>query len=170
MATTATTVTDLTPVLISLIPVVVGGLLTLAGGIGGGLLLHWLKSRSEKTTRRAEKYEELLSAIFDHKHWLSQMNSHRVFGAEAPPSNSPVATIRAIASLYFPQFKDKVTALDLASDQYELWMFKAGQERLQNGTPSAACMAEVKTVYEPYLRASHELIKALESHAVDLYR
>lgn len=168
MATT-TTVTELTPVLISLIPVTVGGLLTLAGGIGGGLLTHWLKSRAEKATRRSDKYEELLAAIFDHKHWLSQMNSHRVFGAEAPVTNSPIARIRAIAVLYFPQFKDKVTALDLASDQYELWMFKAGQERLQNGIPSPECLADAKSSYEPYLCASHELLKALESYAVGLY-
>lgn len=166
----ATTAPEIAPILISLIPVVVGGCLALAGAIGGGLLSHWLKTRADRANRRAEKYEELLVSIFDHKHWLAQMNSHRAFGGAEPESMSPAAKIRAISSLYFPEFKDKVVALDLAADKYELSMFDAGKERLQNGIPSEGSLATVKAAYLPYLQAFHELTKALESHGKQLSR
>jgi hypothetical protein len=166
----ATTTPEATSILISLIPVVVGGFIALLGAVGGGLLSHWLKTKSEKASRRAEKFEELLVAVFDHKHWLAGMNSHRVFGGEEPDSMSPVAKIRAITSLYFPEFKENVSALDIAADKYELSMFDAGLERLKSGCLSEETLSAVKAAYAPYLQAFHELVKALEAHGKALSR
>ena len=164
------TTPEIVPSLISLIPVAVGGGLALAGAIGGGLLSHWMKTRTEKANRRAEKFEEILVALFDHKHWLSQMNSHRAFGGDKLESMSPAAKIRAISSLYFPEFKDMIIALDLAADQYELSMFEAGKERLQNRVPSEESLAAIKAAYLPYAQAFHALVKALEIYGKQLSR
>jgi len=161
----ATTSLDLPAILLPLIPVVAGGVIALLGVFGGGLLTHWLKARADRKIRSAEKLEDLLLALFSHKHWLGSMNSHRVFGGEAPTTESPIARIRAVTSLYFPDFKTKVQELDIAADQYELWMFKAGQERLEKGVLSQEILAGAGPAYQPYLTSFHALLKALEAHA-----
>ena len=83
---------------------------------------------------------------------------------------SPAAKIRAISSLYFPEFKENVVALDLAADKYELSMFDAGLQRLKNGVPSDESLIAVKAAYSPYIQAFKELTMALESHGKQLSR
>jgi hypothetical protein len=53
-----------------LIPVVVGGLIAIAGGLVGPPFLHHLQVKADKRKRRAEKFEELVVALHEHKHWL----------------------------------------------------------------------------------------------------
>jgi predicted negative regulator of RcsB-dependent stress response len=170
MPTTATTVPEISSILVALIPVAAGGVLALLGVFGGGFLSHWLKTRTEKANRAAEKFEELLIALFEHKRWLSQMSGHRVFGAEKPDAISPVAKIRAIASLYFPHFKGEVTTLDLAADGYESAMYAAAMERLKDGVPSQEKLTLIQNAYGPYSVAFHHLVEELEAHAKQIAR
>lgn len=165
---TTTNTASAVQILISLIPVLAGGFLALAGGIGVGLLSHWLKTRTEKANRRIDKHEELLVALFDQKIWLGQVNSHRVFGGEEPQLQSPAAKILAISSVYFPELKSKFAALDSAADQYELAMYNAATERVTAIVLSQASLESVKRAYEPYTSAFHELVRILQEYGVEL--
>lgn len=111
--------------------VIVGGLLTLGGGGATQLFLHVLKTDSEHKTKRAAKFEELVTALYEYDHWLDTMRNVRVFGDEAKPTMSPYAKVHAIASLYFPEFMDRIAGLNIEADKYELWMMQQGQKRLR---------------------------------------
>ena len=58
---------------VSLWPVIVGGLLTMGGGvIAGGVTFveKFVEKSAEKKKKRAEKFEELVSAVYEFDHWL----------------------------------------------------------------------------------------------------
>ena len=111
--------------------VIVGGLLTLGAGGATQLALHVLKTDVEHKTKRATKFEELVTALYEYDHWLDTMRNVRVFGDEAKPSMSPYAKVHSIASLYFPDFMESIAKLNLEADKYELWMMREGQKRFR---------------------------------------
>jgi hypothetical protein len=55
----------------TLVPVVVGGLIGLAGGWLGPSLLERRKEKAEKKKLRAQKFEELVGAVVEHYHWIT---------------------------------------------------------------------------------------------------
>ena len=59
----------------TLVPVVVGGAIGLMGGWLGPWFLERKKEGAEKKKRRAAKFEELVTALYEHKHWLDMMES-----------------------------------------------------------------------------------------------
>lgn len=147
----------------SLWPVIVGGLIGLAGGIAGPPLSHWLNERSSNRKKRAEKLEELIGYIYAHDHWLSRMRSIRAFGAQDTEDPTPLPKASAIAAIYFPQFATALSELSLATSNYEVWMFEAAQKRLRgniqklsDGHPAA---------YEPYMRKREDVLNTLREFA-----
>jgi hypothetical protein len=148
----------------SLIPVIVGGLLAIAGGAVTTVLLHAMRTKTEKKNKRAEKYEELVAAIYEYDHWLDKRRDVRVFGEEGKLTPSPFAKMHAISTAYFPQFEDEIHELEIAVDQYELWMAKASQKRIA-GEPPQSYAANFMDNYGPYLSKRHELLQALKEFA-----
>src|SRR5262245_22191134 len=135
-----------------LLPVIVGGLIAIVAGLIGPPFLHHLQQKAEKKRRRAEKFEELIATLYEHDHWLTAMASVRLFGGEEIKVVSPMAKVQAISSVYFPEFEEKITQLDAAGDQYELWTMKARQKRLANDPTFADGSAET---YKPYGEKLH---------------
>jgi hypothetical protein len=92
----------------SLWPVVVGGLLGVGGtlvGVIGTTFREAAQQRHEKAKRRADKFEELVAAVYEFDHWLDIMRHRDAFGAgEAPETVSPFAKVQSISAVYFPQF------------------------------------------------------------------
>jgi hypothetical protein len=71
----------------SLLPVVVGGLLTMGGGaVTGGitLIVNAIQSSKDKEKRRAEKFEELVTAVYEFETWLDDRENMLAFGKEVP--------------------------------------------------------------------------------------
>lgn len=121
-----------TSMLNTLVPVIVGGVIGLAGGLVGPPFLHHLQQKAEKKRKRAEKFEELVAAVVEHYHWFAVMRFFFISGQGSQPTLSPITKIEAIASLYFPEFKDLVRQLDSASNNYEIWILDTGQKRIRN--------------------------------------
>jgi hypothetical protein len=114
----------------TLLPVIVGGLIGLTGGLAGPWFLETRKQAAEKKKKRAEKFEELIAAIHEHSHWLDTARSVRVLGSEKELGVNPITKALAIVAIYFPQFYDEMKEVDLAARHFESWMFEAGQKRL----------------------------------------
>jgi len=110
----------------SLVPVLVGGGLTFLGGLISGLIgplvLGWRRDKSEKTNKRREKLEELVTTLYDHHHWLKTLYSVKVDGQAGEISVPPFAKIEAIKHVYFPQFDKLVNDLAIASVAYERFL------------------------------------------------
>jgi hypothetical protein len=103
-----------------LVNVVVGELLTLAGGLGGTVILNRMQASAERSRRRAQKFEELVTATYEHEHWLDRFRDVKLFGEAGDPGVSPMSKVQAISTIYFSQFDDRVQQLDQAASNYEL--------------------------------------------------
>jgi hypothetical protein len=147
--------TSLTPILVG------GGLAMLGGAITAGIafLASWLGRAEEKRNRRAEKFEELVSAVYEFDDWIGKNKNHTVFGETQTLGPSPFAKIEAITAIHFKEFKDQVSELSLESSRYLKWMPDAGMRRLQGKISEINDGA--MDVYKPYLAKREALLKAL---------
>jgi hypothetical protein len=106
----------------TLIPVVVGGVIALAGSWLGPQLVERRREAEAKRQRRAAKFEELLTAVYEYDLWTDNTMRARVWGEEVSSTVSPFAKIEAIAAVYFPQFTRQVEALNATATKYLQWM------------------------------------------------
>ena len=70
-----------------LVPVVVGGLLTLVGTVAAALgtaIRDVVQRPNKEKKRRADKFEELVAAVYEFDHWLDRLKDRFVLGAECP--------------------------------------------------------------------------------------
>jgi hypothetical protein len=145
-----------------LLSVIVGGGIGIMAGLIGPPYLHHLQQKAEKKKRRAEKFEELITMLYEHKHWLGNMMHARAFGRGTEDRVSPMTKVLAISSIYFPDFEKQIWQLDIAADQYELWMMEAEQKRLKGDSTFADGHANA---HEPYTERFHSLLMELREFA-----
>ena len=149
-------------VLATVVPVMVGGLIAIAGGGGTQWYLHKLKSEEEKKAKRAAKFEEIVGALHEHKHWLTVKESERLFGVEGTKLPSPLGKASAIACLHFPEIKPSIKDLQGLSTKYELWMLERMGERLAGKEVSREGMIEL---FKAFGWKFDEVVSALEELA-----
>ena len=70
---------------VPLVSVVIGGALTL----GGQWLMQGRQAEREGKKQRADKFEALVVALYERRHWLHATRDIRVFGAEGKVTPSP---------------------------------------------------------------------------------
>ena len=150
--------TDVSPsIWATLLPVVVGGGIGFATGWFGPWLLEGRKEKAEKKKRRADKFEELVTALYEHKHWLDMMEQIWVYGFEEKRTMSPFAKVHAISRVYFPEFEAQIAAVETASVEYEKWMYRAADSRVK-GKVTIEGMGEVYGAYfEKFWALQNEL-------------
>jgi len=64
----------------SLVGVIVGGIIGIAGGVIGPLVLEWRKGISDNRKRRQDRLIELIYAIYEHHHWIQHLYEIKVKG------------------------------------------------------------------------------------------
>ena len=121
----------LTTIVMVLAPVIVGGLIGLAGGFFGPRWLQKQKEAADKKKKRAEKFEELVGAVVEHTQWIGALRFYAISGEGSLPTLSPITKIEAIATTYFPEFEGFVRQLNSASSEYEQWILSTGQKRIK---------------------------------------
>ncbi|WP_426612569.1 hypothetical protein [Bradyrhizobium sp. McL0616] len=155
----------------SLWPVVLGGLLTGAftlGGIGVGLFGAARRDAAQEhrdlRERRADKFEELVAAVYEYDHWLALIRSRDAFGIDSaePQSMSPFAKVQAITSVYFPRFNAPVRELESTADQYLIWIYDAERKRVSKDAKYADGF---DGSYRPYCQKREALLDALKEFA-----
>jgi hypothetical protein len=149
-----------------ILSVVVGGVLTLAGSAGMQWYLHREKTAEERRVKRAAKFEELVTSIYDYDHWLTKQRNIRVFGEKLEEESSPFSKVQAIVVVYFPRFADQLEQLE-----DEKWMFECGQRRieaLKNEQPIPNFIGPAsQEAYADYLRCKISLLHQLQRLARD---
>jgi hypothetical protein len=135
----------------SLVPVIVGAVLALSGTIVSNWLLQRRQAREEHKRKRAEKFQELVTAVYEHKHWLSQWDRETVYGEDVEVDVSPISKIDAITRVYFPSVIQQVEALSTASDAYQQWGLDAAQRRLSGEIQRISDGHDA--AYQPYAAA-----------------
>jgi hypothetical protein len=163
----------------SLLPVIVGGALALAGTlatIGVTVVRDAVQHRREKQKRREDKFEELVAAVYELDHWIERIE----VGADTG-QQSPFSKVQSITSVYFPQFIDWVGALALAGNLLlEKDFYKASGSRrdakaveeANSSRRNAKVVEEANSAYEEardareaYIDRRNELLTVLQSFA-----
>ena len=150
----------------TLLPVIVGGLIAISGGFFGPWFIESRKENSEKKKRRAEKFEQLVAALFEYEHWLDVIRDMQLVANQdnivptMPPS--PFAKLHALSAIYFPEVEEQIIALQRAGKDFEVWIFEARQKRVSGDKNYYDGYVDA---YKPYAKASKEALGALRSYA-----
>ena len=148
---------------VALAPAAVTGIVGITAGVVGPWFLEARKKETERKNKRAEKFEELVAALFEHKHWLDVMEQIWVFGEPEKRTVSPFAKVHAISRVYFPLFEARIKELDALALAYQTWMYDAAKKRIANkGMPSIDGLEEV---YNPYATKLVSLLNELGEFA-----
>jgi hypothetical protein len=141
---------------------IITGLMTGFFALGGVGISSWLTSRRdaaqeqrEAKRRRADKFEELVAAIYDFDHWLDGNRLREVYDHKIPQSVSPFAKVQSVSAAYFPQFDQAIRELDAATSSYRSWMEIAPQINASG----------FEEAYNPYAEKRDALLDALKKFA-----
>lgn len=98
----------------SAVPVLLGGLLAIAGGLGSQLVIHWLSGSRERTKLRRERIEALVKALYAHEQWVTDKKNKMIFRNEDHDDPAPLNDLRMIQALHFPELAQEVNAVQQA--------------------------------------------------------
>jgi hypothetical protein len=154
----------LEPPLSTLISTIVGGLIAIGGTLVGPPFLHRLQRAAERKKRRAEKLEELAVLEYEHRLWLDTLREIKLFDSEEKIVLSPMAKIRAISAIYFPELEELVSNLSRKAAEYQLWIVQERQKKLAGKSKYGE---DIGTVDGPYLDAFYALQDRIRTLARD---
>ncbi len=143
------------------IPILVGGLLAAAGGVGSQFLVHRLTDKRERIKLRRERIEALVKAIYDHAQWIEEKQNKMVFRNEDHDPPNPLDVARMIQGLHFPELHQELLAIQQA--HIPLLQF-INEQRLKHMKSRAAFIAEWDPApfdegYPRYLAAVNALVQ-----------
>lgn len=147
----------------NLVPVLLGGLLAIGGGVSAQVVTHWLSTRREQERLIREKGEELISALYDHRDWLGRENNRLIFGTELPEMPSPLDRASAIQELHFPDLSPALAKINRALAPIVQFQYANAKARLEDKAKwvDAYDSEEFSALYQPYLEAFHEAVSAV---------
>jgi hypothetical protein len=146
----------------SLLPVVVGGLLTMGGGVVGFIgsaIRDFMRERKERARRRADKFEELVGAVYELDHWLDKQRDISFGTIEDTLGVSPFAKLQAISAVHFPTLDPLIKALQTGVAKYTLWNAKTLVSRIAGELRSLP--PDYQEAIKPYTDARDSLLETL---------
>ena len=93
------------------VPVVIGGLLALSGGVVGQIVTHRLARSRERESMTRQKAEVLVKALYAHMAWLEEKRVTLIFRGEEHDTPTPLDEARMIQRLHFPELAAEMTAV-----------------------------------------------------------
>lgn len=104
----------ITSQLANAVPVLLGGLLAVVGGLGSQLVIHWLTDSRERAKLRRERLEALVKALYAHDQWVTEKRDKMIFRNEDHDDPAPMNDLRMIQALHFPELAQEVNAVQQA--------------------------------------------------------
>ena len=143
------------------VPVLVGGILAVAGGVGSQFLVHRLTDRRERIRLRRERIESLVKSVYAHGQWLEEKQTKMVFRNEDHDSPNPLDEARMLQALHFPELKNELLAVQQA--HIPLLQF-INDQRIKHMKDKGSFVAEwdsgpFNEGYKRYLAAVHALVQ-----------
>jgi ABC-type nitrate/sulfonate/bicarbonate transport system substrate-binding protein len=138
-----------------IIPVALGGVLAIAGGVAAQTLTHVLSERREQRKLFREKAEALIAALYEHREWLKSENNRLVFGSDLQELPSPLDRAYAIQELYFPDLAKSLVGINSSMKNILPYFAKHAKARLTNKEVWIKSFDgnEFTPLYEAYLAA-----------------
>jgi hypothetical protein len=127
------------------------------------------QQRREARKRRADKFEEVVAAVYEFDHWVEGVRQRETIGVDIPETVSPFAKVEAISSIYFPQFDGLVRELNNATTLYRMWIQDEAGKRIAGNTAPRLSDGFVEA-YQPYSQKRDALLNALTKFARDEFQ
>lgn len=144
---------------ISIIPVALGGLLAICGGVAAQLITHWLAIRREHASLRRERLESFAKSLFAHQQWIEE-KVDSVFRDEEQREPSPLSQARMIQALHFPELKTQMAGI--VDTQLPLLRFLSEQRINRMNDPKEWVkqwdQGTFSALYEPYNSKVNEAV------------
>jgi len=102
------------PQLLNAIPVIVGGLLAIAGGLGSQFAIHHLTDSREQKKVRRERLESLVKALYAHEQWVLRKHNMLIFRNTDHDDPAPLNEVRMLQALHFPELAAEVNSVQQA--------------------------------------------------------
>jgi hypothetical protein len=142
------------------------GLVTLSP-LAGTWLGPWIterhKEKAERKKKLADKFEEMVAAIYQFDHWLDTERNRALGGTTTEPTVSPFAKIQAIAAVYFPRFDPLIQELDNKTAKYLLWINTTNVTRVLGKLDKMP--DGILEAMNPYIAARDKLMDELKKFA-----
>lgn len=158
---------------VSLLPVIAGGVIGIAGGLAGTAFGRYLQNKQDRQNVRRSKMETIVLHLSDIEGWANQIRHHFIFEeGERQYVANPSSRVLGLTAVYFPELYGKAKELDQATDAYELALMSVRTTQLEAGQAAMAQgFAENKSVEAAKLAARQarllpqdKLAPMLEAH------
>lgn len=103
-------------------PVIVGGILGMAGALIGTVILHRLRVRRIQLLLFHNKLEEIIILAYRIEPWLVATVDAKLFGRPLMENQCPIFEIKMISGLYLPQLRMRVNEVDEALVSYSAFL------------------------------------------------
>lgn len=140
-------------------PIIVGGLIAIAGGFLGTLFTQKLVVAKEEASLKLKKIEELLSAANECDHWLDEYKNSRIGVDLYSIGHSPLAKVKYLSALYAPGLNGEVRKLSLAHANYVALVASCYAEKIKTGSMPNRFLEEYQDRYVGVSAAIDELIE-----------
>lgn len=100
--------------LLALLPVLLGGLLALSGGVLGQMITHRLTKAREAESLRRQKGEAFVKALYSHMQWIDEKRTTMVMNLKDHDTPAPLDEARMLQRLYFPELASELKAIQTA--------------------------------------------------------
>jgi hypothetical protein len=147
------------------LPVVVGGLLAIGGGVASQFLVHRLTEEREQAKVRRERLESLVKAVYAHGQWLEEKRTMMIFRNEDHDLPSPLDEARMLQALHFPELAQEL--LEIQQAHLPLLQF-IHEQRIKHMKSKEALLAEWDPTpfndgYKRYLVTVNNLVNSVRA-------
>lgn len=154
--------------ILTLAPVIVGGLLAIGGALSGTLLTYLLTQRAQRKKLKREKLEQLLSAANRTEHWLDEYKNTKLDNIEKDIGASPISEVEYLSALYVKELAMEVSLLSLATAKYFKLVANSHAKRLETGSIPKEFIEGYKVIYPELSLSISNLVKKAAEVADEL--
>ena len=158
----------LSGILVSLFPVMIGGLLAIGGALTGTLLTYFLSERSKRKAMKREKLEQLLCAANRTEHWLDEYKNTKLGVYEKDIGSSPIAEVKYLNELYLNELDTEVINFSLVAAEYTSLIAACHFEKQKAGVIPSNFIDEYTPIIKKLTRATSLLVEKAGKVARDI--
>jgi hypothetical protein len=144
----------------TIVPVIVGGMIGIAGTIAGPPLTHFLSQRAEQKRTRQAKLQELICLLYDHNTYAGQIMILRVTAQPEPSSAPPLPRALALVAVHLPELDEDLETLYTLYMEHDVETARLRVEWLA-GNRDAPKEAGMNT-YRSYVQRHVQIIRRIK--------
>jgi hypothetical protein len=166
--------------LVSLTPVIVGGLIAIFGAIAGTALTHLLRTKSEQKALHKAKLETMVGLLAEVHHWANRARLHHLSDVgEDMHEATPASKILTLAAVHFPNLYELASNLNNAADEYEVLLMTVQRDMLVAGNEAftatskrvlAANPADPNAIQQAQIAEKEAKLAAMNKFDPEAYR